>query len=741
MLFTSEQDRFIVMAHFRTGTFNADGNWSYSLQSCIEQFMQQYSDEIIEYDIFKQHKCRLVHQFETKNCICKGKSTGKPTVLTENVIENIQERINRSPKKAVSQLSQQTLSNSVRPKRFTFFFRGMANKSKRPKTPGIRKDEIVRLLSLAKPEACTLIGAITLLFISSAVTMAIPFSLGKILDIIYTSSDNLAEARIKMNKLCGILVSVFCIGALCNFGRVYLMSAAGYRMTQSLRLKVFSSVLRQEQGWFDSRPTGELINRLSLDTQLVGQALTSNISDGLRSTIMVLTGTGMMFYMSPELAFVGLAIVPPVAIVAVIYGRFVRQITKNVQDTLAEASQIAEERISNMRTVKTFSREPREIETYSNAVKKVLSLGYKESKARALFYGMTGFSGNAIIISVLYYGGVMVSSNAITVGNLSSFLLYAAYIGVSVGGLSSFYSELNKSIGAASRLWELIDRRPLIPIDGKFEFLTNYLVILLLLGGITPVVPPEGHIAFKNIEFSYPSRNDIKIFNELELDITPGRTLAVVGHSGSGKSTLGALLLRLYDPIAGEIYLDGQDIKNLDPAWLRKHIGAVSQEPILFSSSIRDNILYGADEPENITEEQLLQVAREANVYEFVKQLPQGFNTLVGERGIMLSGGQKQRVAIARALIKNPKILLLDEATSALDAQSEYLVREALERVMKGRTVLTIAHRLSTIQSADLIAVIQNGQITEKGTYKDLMKIENGAFRELVKHQTFQEGF
>ncbi|KAK4887002.1 hypothetical protein RN001_003273 [Aquatica leii] len=609
------------------------------------------------------------------------------------------------------------------PNLYFFFFRRSANSTTAtPKKKGIRKEDIRRLLSLAKPETCTLIGAILLLFISSAVTMAVPFSLGKILDIIYSNS-NLEDARIKMNKLCGTLLFVFLIGAVCNFGRVYLMSAAGYRMTQSLRLQVFSSILKQEQGWFDSRSTGELINRLSSDTQLVGQALSSNISDGLRSSIMVVAGSGMMFYMSPELAFVGLAVVPPVAILAVIYGRFVRQITKSVQDTLAEASQIAEERISNMRTVKMFSRERREIATYSNAIQQVLSLGYRESKARALFYGMTGFSGNLIIISVLYYGGVMVSSNAITVGNLSSFLLYAAYIGVSVGGLSSFYSDLNKSIGAASRLWELLDRNPLIPIEG----------------GIIPLAPPEGHITFKNIEFSYPSRYDIKIFDDLELDITPGRTLAVVGSSGSGKSTLAALLLRLYDPTKGQVYLDGQDVKSLDPSWLRKYIGTVSQEPILFSSSIRDNILYGAEEPESITEEQLLEVAKEANVYEFVKQLPQGFDTLVGERGIMLSGGQKQRVAIARALIKNPKILLLDEATSALDAQSEHFVREALERVMKGRTVLTIAHRLSTIQNADSIVVIQSGQIVEKGTYKDLIQLENGAFKELIKHQTFQD--
>ncbi|KAK5643659.1 hypothetical protein RI129_007504 [Pyrocoelia pectoralis] len=648
----------------------------------------------------------------------------KMYIIEQPLYRNFCSMTSKSPSQSYISINITENSNILHRNRLQVFFRKVSNKkSIRPKGDRLSKAELIRLLSLAKPETCKLMGAICLLFVSSAVTMAVPFALGKVLDIIYTNSDNVEEAHIKMNHLCGILIAVFIIGGICNFGRVYIMSTSGYRMTQALRLRVFSSVLKQEQGWFDTRSTGELINRLSSDTQIVGQALTTNISDGLRSTIMVLAGSGMMFYMSPELALVGLAIVPPVAVLAVVYGRFVRRITTNVQDTLAEATQVAEERISNMRTVKTFSKEPRELETYTKAIQNVLQLGYRESKARAIFYGMTGFSGNVIIISVLYYGGAMVSSQTITVGNLSSFLLYAAYIGVSVGGLSSFYSELNKSVGAATRLWELVDRQPLIPTQDGYH----------------PIAPPEGHITFKNIEFSYPSRNDIKVLNDLILDVTPGRTLAVVGPSGSGKSTLAALLLRLYDPDRGAVYLDGEDVRKLDPSWLRRHIGTVSQEPTLFSSSIRENILYGAEEPEKVTEEHFMEVVKEANVYEFVKQLPQGFDTVVGERGMMLSGGQKQRVAIARALIKNPKILLLDEATSALDAQSEYLVREALERVMQGRTVLTIAHRLSTIQNADLIAVLQNGQIVEKGTYHDLMQCDKGPFKELIKHQTFNE--
>ncbi|CAH1155892.1 unnamed protein product [Phaedon cochleariae] len=610
--------------------------------------------------------------------------------------------------------------NTAAGKGFTRIFR---RKIKTEGTdPSINKSQIKRLFSLARPEKWKLAGAIGFLLVSSTVTMSIPFSLGKVLDIIYNTSDNYDEAKSKLNKVCGVLLCVFILGAICNFGRVYIMSTAGYRMTNALRRQVFSSILKQEQGWFDKRPTGELVNRLSADTQIVGSALSQNISDGLRSLVMVCAGTGMMFYMSPELALVGLAIVPPVAGIAVIYGRFVRNISRKVQDSLADSTKVAEEKISSIRTVKSFGQEPREIECYNKSIENVLKYCYREAKARAVFYGMTGFSGHVIIISVLYYGGVMVSSHSLTVGHLSSFLLYAAYIGISVSGLSSFYSDLNKSIGAASRIWEIIDRQPIIPMQG----------------GVVPIHPLEGHVEFKNVKFSYPSRTDVEIFKNLVLDIKPGQALAVVGPSGSGKSTLAALLLRLYDPNMGAVFLDNQNIKDLDPAWIKKHIGTVSQEPILFSCSIRENIIYGAEEPDKITEEHFLRVCKEANVYEFVQQLPDGFETVVGERGIMLSGGQKQRVAIARALIKDPKILLLDEATSALDAHSEHLVQEALERVMKGRTVLTIAHRLSTIQNADVIAVLQDGEIVEKGKYQELIS-RDGPFKELIKHQTFQE--
>ncbi|XP_050533666.1 ATP-binding cassette sub-family B member 10, mitochondrial [Daktulosphaira vitifoliae] len=575
--------------------------------------------------------------------------------------------------------------------------------------------KIIRLYSLAKPEKTRLIYAVCLLLVSSTVTMAIPFSFGRIVDIIYKS--DASETQSKLIKVCTILLPVFLIGAACNFGRIYFMSTSGYRITKRLRELLFKSLISQETAYFDRHKTGELINRLSSDCLIVSQTVTNNISDGLRSTIMVVCGVSFMFAVSSKLALIGLSIIPPVAGAAIIYGRFVRKITRSVQDSLAASNQVAEEKISNIRTVKVFSQEKKEMFRYEEKMNEVLGLSVKESLMRGLFFAMTGFAGNFVIIAVLYSGGLMVSEQAITVGELTSFLMYAAYTGVSIGGLSSFYSDINKGLGASSRIWEIIDRKPLIPI----------------YGGIIPKKELKGDINFQNIAFSYPNRPDISIFNGLSLHIPQGKSYALVGHSGTGKSTLGHLLLRLYDPLIGEVCIDQMDIKFLDSVWLHSHIGVVSQEPVLFSGTIRENIMYGND---NATENEIIDAAKEANAFNFiVNKFPDGFDTVVGERGILLSGGQKQRIAISRALLKNPKIVLLDEATSALDSESEKLIQEALQRVSKGRTVLTIAHRLSTIKNADKLAVLHNGKITELDTYDNLMALEDGLFRKINKNQ------
>ncbi|CAL1527144.1 unnamed protein product, partial [Lymnaea stagnalis] len=562
-------------------------------------------------------------------------------------------------------------------------------------------------------------GAICCLVISSAVTLSVPFFIGKIIDLIYTSEkENMLST---LRTFCASLIVIFIIGGLANFGRVYILQSASQRIVKQLREKLFTRIMHQEVGFFDKTKTGELINRLAVDTQVVAQSMSQNISDGFRAILQASTGIGMMSFISAKLTLISMGIVPPVAIGSIIYGRYLRKITKQVQNSLADATQVAEEKIATIRTVRAFAHEPKECKAYSDGVEKVLQLSYKESLARAIFWGFTGFSGNVIIISVFYFGGHMMAESNISMGDLTAFLLYAAYVGASLNGITSFYTELNRGVAASERIWNLIDRKPLIDSMSKPAITLNAI---------------EGEIGMKNMAFSYPSRPDAKIFSDLSLSIPAGSITAIVGPSGSGKSTLGALLLRFYDPDAGIITLDGHDIRDFEPRWLRSKIGIVSQEPILFSTTIKENISYGSEIPETVQMDEIIYAAKKANAYNFIQEFPDGFNTLVGERGIMLSGGQRQRVAIARAILKNPKILILDEATSALDAESEYQVQDALEGLMVGRTVLVIAHRLSTIKSADNIVVLDSGKVVESGPYDHLIGLKDGLFKKLVERQT-----
>uniref|UniRef100_A0A452HCW9 ATP-binding cassette sub-family B member 10, mitochondrial n=1 Tax=Gopherus agassizii TaxID=38772 RepID=A0A452HCW9_9SAUR len=551
--------------------------------------------------------------------------------------------------------------------------------------------------------------------------MSAPFFLGKVIDVIYTNP--IGDVTDSLTNFCALLSGIFVCGAAANAIRVYLMQTAGQRIVKRLRATMFSSILKQEVGFFDKTSTGELINRLSSDTTLLGRSVTENLSDGLRAGAQASIGVGMMFFVSPKLAAFVLSVVPPLAFIAVIYGRYLRKLTRMTQDSLAEATQLAEERIGNIRTVRAFGQEMTEMEKYTSKVDYVLQLAKREALAQAGFFGATGLSGNMIVLSVLYKGGLLMGSAQLTVGELSSFLMYAFWIGLSIKGLSSFYTELMKGLGAGGRLWELIERKPELPFNGVLMSEKQFESTCAL--------------EFKEIHFAYPTRPEISLFQDFSLSIPAGSVMALVGPSGSGKSTIVSLLLRLYDPISGTITVDGVDIRQLNPLWFRTKIGTVSQEPILFSCSIAENIAYGAEDPSVVTVEEIQKVAEIANAASFIRDFPEGFHTLVGEKGILLSGGQKQRIAIARALLKNSDTYFFFFRISALDAESEYLVQEALDRLMEGRTVLIIAHRLSTIQNADSVAVLDQGRIIECGKHEELLANPNGLFRKLMKKQAF----
>ncbi|XP_016018842.2 ATP-binding cassette sub-family B member 10, mitochondrial [Rousettus aegyptiacus] len=587
----------------------------------------------------------------------------------------------------------------------------------RPAAPGL--SEARKLLGLAYPERRRLAAAVGFLAASSVITMSAPFFLGRVIDVIYT--DPAADFGSDLARLCLPLGGLFLCGAAANAVRVYLMQTSGQRIVNRLRVSLFTAILRQEVAFFDKTHTGELVNRLSADTVLLGRSVTENLSDGLRAMAQASVGTAMMFFVSPHLAAFVLSVVPPVSVLAVLYGRYLRKLSKRTQDSLAQATQLAEERIGSIRTVRAFGKETAEIERYTSRVQGVMQLARRAALAQAGFFGATGLSGNLILLSVLYKGGLLMGSAHMTVGELSSFLMYAFWVGLSIAGLSSFYSELMRGLGAGGRLWELLERRPGLPFDGG---------VVLQQPGF------RGALQFRNVHFAYPTRPEAPVFRDFSLSVPAGAVTALVGASGSGKSTVVSLLLRLYDPGAGTISLDGHDIRQLNPAWLRSKIGTVSQEPTLFSCSIAENIAYGADDPASVTAAQVERVADVANAAAFIRSFPQGFGTVVGEKGVLLSGGQKQRIAVARALLKNPKILLLDEATSALDAENEHLVQEALDRLMEGRTVLVIAHRLSTIRNADVVAVLDQGRIAEYGRHEDLLANPGGMYRKLMDKQS-----
>jgi subfamily B ATP-binding cassette protein MsbA len=570
--------------------------------------------------------------------------------------------------------------------------------------------DLLRLMRYAKPYRVRLAVALFSLVMAGLLSLAFPQVVRYLIDAAFTEHDSH-----ELNRLALLLVGLFAVQAAFSFLRTYLLSYTGERVVADVRTQLYDHLTSLPISFFASRRVGELTSRLASDVTVIQTVTTGSTTELLRQGLVLIGGITIIAITNLKLTLAMLAIIPLVVLGATFYGRYVRRLSTKVQDRLADAGSVIEETLSAIRIVQSFVREDYERRRYRNRIWEALDLAVKRAVSSGGFVAFIVFVVYGGIGAVLWLGSRMVLNHSITPGQLIAFVLYTFVVGASIGGMSELYGQFQQAIGATRRVFELLDTK----------------------AEITDPVNPvrlesvKGYVEVRDVCFTYPDERSIQVLKGISITAKPGQVIALVGPSGAGKSTLVGLLPRFFDASSGAISVDGHDIRTLRLADLRGAIGMVPQETTLFGGTIRENVAYGKLDA---TKEEVEDAARAAHAHEFILGFPDGYETVVGERGVKLSGGQRQRIAIARALLKDPAILILDEATSSLDSESERLIQDALETLMEGRTTFVIAHRLSTVRRADRIVVLDAGQVVEEGTHDELLA-NRGLYRQLYDIQ------
>ena len=586
-----------------------------------------------------------------------------------------------------------------------------ATEADKKKISGAGLRRAARLFSYVKPYRTQYIIGFVFLLLSTATTLSFSLIIREVTNVLDSKS------AFSLNQIILFFVAVLLGPAVFSFFRLYFFAQVSERSMADIRRAVYNRLITLPIPFFEQRRVGELTSRLSSDVSQLQDVLSLTLAEFIRQVATLLFGTVAILYLSWKLTLFMLGTFPLLIIAAIVFGRFIRKLSKQAQDELANASVIVEETLQAINVVKAFTNERYEANRYGSALSRVVGIALRSAKYRGAFVSfiITALFGS--IVGVLWYGGNLVINREMLLADLITFLFLMAFIGGSVAGMGDLYAQIQRTIGASERILDLLNEAPEVDIATQPAKLTP---------------PVAGDIAFEDVRFSYPSRPDIEVLKGISLRADAGQKIALVGQSGAGKSTIAQLLMRYYPLTEGRITVDGQSVNALDVTYLRQHIAIVPQEVMLFGGTIEENIRYGKPDA---TPTEITDAARRANALGFIESFPEGLQTLVGERGVKLSGGQRQRIAIARAILKDPAILILDEATSSLDAESERLVQEALDELMQNRTTLIIAHRLATIRKVDQIYVLRDGLIAEQGTHDELADVPDGLYANLVKLQ------